>query len=182
MQYIKITLIFLFAIVALIGASIVGCFSFRNSAISMEEQVNTAFSDIDVHQKRRVDLLYNLADAVKSYNKHENEVIVELAKARGPKENANQQVNASAYIQAVAERYPELKANQNYRQYMTELALTENKIAAVRENYNQSVKEYKRYVRSFPASIFLSLTGYEIQNFDNLKYDAPVDAPRNLLQ
>lgn len=181
MQYLKITLICLFAIAALIGACVVGCFSYRNSAISMEEQVNTAFSDIDVYQKRRVDLLYNLADAVKSYNKHESEVIVELAKARGPKENSNQQVNASAYIQAVAERYPDLKANQNYRQYMTELALTENKIAAVRENYNQSVKEYKRYVRSFPAYIFLSFTGYEIQTFDYLKYDAPADAPRNLL-
>lgn len=181
LKYSKIALIFAFAITALIGATIIGCYSFRNSAISMEEQVNTAFSDIDVFQKRRVDLLYNLADAVKSYNRHESEVIVELAKARGPKENSNQQVNASAYIQAVAERYPELKANQNYRQYMTELALTENKIAAVRENYNQSVKEYRRYVRSFPASWFLGVTGYEIQSFNYLKYDAPADAPRDLL-
>jgi LemA protein len=181
MKYLKITLISLFAITAVIGWCIAGCFSYHNTAISMEEQVNTAFSDIDVYQKRRVDLLYNLADAVKSYNKHESEVIVELAKARGPKENSNQQVNASAYIQAVAERYPELKANQNYRQYMTELAMTENKIAAVRENYNQSVKEYKRYVRSFPASLFLSITGYEFHNFEYLKYNAPADAPRNLL-
>jgi LemA protein len=59
--------------------------------------------------------------------------------------------------------------------------MTENKIAAVRENYNQSVKEYKRYVRSFPASLFLSITGYEFQNFEYLKYNAPADAPRNLL-
>lgn len=159
LKYSKIALIFAFAITALIGATIIGCYSFRNTAISMEEQVNTAFSDIDVFQKRRVDLLYNLADAVKSYNRHESEVIVELAKARGPKENSS----------------------ENYRQYMTELALTENKIAAVRENYNQSVKEYRRYVRSFPASWFLGVTGYEIQSFDYLKYDAPVDAPRNLL-
>lgn len=181
MQHLKLVILCIFVLAALIGVCVVGCFSYRNTAISMEEQVNTAFSDIDVFQKRRVDLLYNLADAVKSYNKHESEVIVELAKARGPKENSNQQVNASAYIQAVAERYPELKANQNYRQYMTELAMTENKIAAVRENYNQSVKEYKRYVRAFPTTIFLSITGYEIQSFEYLKYNAPADAPRNLL-
>lgn len=177
----KIALISIFSILAVIGALFMGMMGIRNTAITMEEQVSTAKSDIDVFQKRRVDLLYNLADAVKSYNKHEAEVIIELAKARGPKEGGDKPVNASAYIQAVAENYPQLKADANYRQYMTELALTENKIAAVRENYNQSVKNYRRYVRSFPASLVLSVLGYEIQTYEYLKFDASADAPRNLL-
>lgn len=178
----KLALISIFSIIALVAAVFFGMMGCRNSAITMEEQVTTSLSDIDVFQKRRVDLLYNLADAVKSYNAHEASVIVELAKARGPKESDNSKpVNASAYIQAVAENYPQLKADANYRQYMTELALTENKIASVRENYNQSVKNYRRYVRSFPASLVLSILAYEIQDFKYLEFNASPDAPRNLL-
>lgn len=178
----KIALISIFSIIAVCVAVFLGMMGCRNTAVTMEEQVSTALSDIDVFQKRRVDLLYNLADAVKSYNAHEASVIVELAKARGPKEGDNSKpVNASAYIQAVAENYPQLKADANYRQYMTELALTENKIASVRENYNQSVKNYRRYVRSFPAGMVLSILGYEVQTYEYLKFDASPDAPRNLL-
>lgn len=85
-------------------------------------------------------------------------------------------------IAAVTYAYPELKSNENYKQLMTELSTTENMIAQYRENYNQSVTDYNRYVKKFPTRIFLDWTGYEIQKYKRLDYDAPEDAPSNLFE
>ena len=78
----------------------------------------------------------------------------------------------------MSEAYPELKSNENYKQLMNELSTTENLIASYRDNYNTQVKTYKRYVRSFPARNFLGMLGYDVQEYESLDYDAPVDAPR----
>ena len=83
-------------------------------------------------------------------------------------------------ITAVSEAYPELKSNENYKELMNELSITENLIAEYRSNFNKQVKEYNRYVRQFPARLFLNILGYETQTYDYLDYNAPVDAPQNL--
>ena len=85
-------------------------------------------------------------------------------------------------LAAVTYAYPELKSNANYKQYMNELATTENKIAQYRENYNQSVKQYNRYVKGFPARVFLEWTGYEKQEFQRLDYQTSPDAPQDLFE
>ena len=88
--------------------------------------------------------------------------------------------NVTTAITAVSEAYPELKSNENYKELMNELSITENLIAKYRSNYNKQVKEYKRYIRKFPTRVFLDILGYEIQNYAYLDYDAPVDASWNL--
>lgn len=151
--------------------------SFQNKAIALEEQVNTAQSDIKVQEKRRVDLVYNLVDCVKQYDKHEAETLQAIVDGRSSTGNIEDVTTA---ITAVSEAYPELKSNENYKTLMNELSMTENMIAEYRSNYNKQVKEYRRYVKGFPARTFLNMLGYEKQEFELLDYQAPETAPKNL--
>ncbi len=149
----------------------------QNRAFSLEEQVKTAKSDVAVQEKRRADLVYNLADCVRQYDNHEADTLAAIVEGRG---SAGDIENASTAIAAVSEAYPELKSDGNYRELMNELAVIENLIAQYRENYNKQVKGYNRHVRAFPNRQFLNLLGYEEKSFAYLEYDAPADAPRNL--
>ena len=149
----------------------------QNTAFSLEEQVNTAKSDINIQEKRRVDLVYNLADCVKQYDEHEATTLKAIVDGRGSSGDIE---NVTTAITAVSEAYPELKSNENYKELMNELSMTENLIAEHRSNYNKQVKEYNRYTRKFPTRFFLSILGYEAQNYTYLEYDAPVDAPQDL--
>lgn len=149
----------------------------RNKAIGLEEAIETSMSDIKVQEKRRIDLLPNLVDCVKQYDKHEAETLQAIVDGRGSTGDIE---NVTTAITAVAEAYPELKSNENYKQLMTELATTENMIAQYRESYNKQVGTYNRYVKGFPARLFLSWTGYEILDYQRLDYQAPADAPTNL--
>lgn len=167
-------------LVGVISVGVMGTFmvqGVQNNAISLEEQVNTATSDIKVQEKRRVDLVYNLVDTVKQYDKHEAETLKAVVEGRSSSGNIE---DVNTLISAVTEAYPELKSNENYKQLMTELSMTENLIAEYRSNYNKQVKEYNRYVRKFPNSSFLGLLGYEMQTYTYLDYNAPSDAPQNL--
>ena len=83
-------------------------------------------------------------------------------------------------ISAIAEAYPELKANENYKQLMNELAMTENQIANYRSNYNEQIRSYNKTIRSFPNNIILGILGYERIETEYTDYNAPVDAPQNL--
>lgn len=165
------------AIVAFILMIVFGVQSAQNRAISLEESVYTAQSDIKVQEKRRVDLVYNLADCVKQYDKHESATLIQLADSMSKGAEVN---DVQTSIAAVAYDYPELQSNQNYQQFMTELATTENLIAQYRENYNKSVTAYNRYVKKFPTRIFLDITGYENAGFERLNYDVSESAPQNL--
>lgn len=173
----KLPLIICSAIAATTLLGVFGVQSSQNKAISLEESVTTAESDINVQEKRRVDLVYNLADCVKQYDSHESETLTKLADNMS---NGNNVEDVNTAIAAVTYSYPELKSNENYKQLMNELSTTENMIAQYRENYNKSIDKYKRYIRKFPTRIFLDWTGYEVQNYEKLDYQAPVDAPRNL--
>lgn len=176
---IKLALIVVAAVVAIIVMSVFMVQSSQNKAIVLEEAVYTAESDINVQEKRRVDLVYNLVDCVKQYDKHESNTLTALADNMS---NGNNVENVSTAIAAVAYNYPELKSNENYKQLMNELSITENMIAQYRENYNQAINEYNRSVKKFPTRIFLDMTGYEIVDFERLDYQAPVDAPQSLFE
>lgn len=173
----KLPLIIGAGVIAVILLCVFGVQSAQNKAISLEEQVNTAQSDIKVQEKRRVYLVYNLADCVKQYDKHEAETLTAIAEGRGSTGDIE---NVTTAITAVSEAYPELKSNENYKQLMNELAMTENLIAEYRSNYNKQIKEYNRYVRKFPTRMFLDMLGYEVMDYQYLDYNAPVDAPQNL--
>ncbi len=173
----KVFVIVAAAIFAVILMGMFGVQGSQNKAINLEESIHTAQSDIKVQEKRRVDLVYNLADCVKQYDKHEAETLTAIVEGRGSTGDIE---NVTTAITAVSEAYPELKSNENYKQLMTELATTENLMAQYRENYNRQVGTYNRYVKGFPSRVYLGWCGYEKQDFRRLDYNAPVDAPQNL--
>ena len=160
-----------FAIILLIGGLFI---SSNNKAIFLEEQINAAQADINVAEKRRYDLVFNLVDAVQSYQDYEGETMESIVSARNSMEHGDVE-GAQMEITAVAEAYPELKANENYKQLMNELALTENQIAQYRNNYNEQVRSYNKMVRSFPNNIILNILGYEAIDTTYTDYDAPQD-------
>lgn len=151
---------------------------YQNKAINLEEQIKTAQADIEVQEKRRVDLVYNLVDTVKNYDKHEAETLKGIVEARGSKGMSLSEVTTA--LNVTIEAYPKLKANENYKTLMTELSVTENLIAEHRSNYNKQVRAYNRYVKKFPTRYFLNTLGYEPIEATYLEYNAPSDAPQNL--
>ena len=179
MKNTKITLIMIAIIITTI---LLGIFVFQgvqNKAISLEEQIYTAQSDIDIQQKRRADLIPNLVDCIKEYDKHEYQTLMDVVNARGA-DSDKSVTEIQTMINAVAEAYPELKSNENYKELMNELAATENLIANYRNNYNKWIKSYNQYVRKFPNKQILNVLGYEVMSYTYLKYNASADAPTNL--
>lgn len=179
MKYVKIILIIVAIIVAVALLSVFATQGVQNKAISYEEQISTAQSEIKVQEKRRADLIPNLVDCVKAYDAHEYKTLMDVVNARGTNSDASIH-EIQTMINAVAEAYPELKSNENYRELMNELATTENLIANYRSNYNSWVKQYNQYVRKFPDKQILSMLGYEVVNYEYLDYDVSEDAPTNL--
>lgn len=179
MKNLKVILISIVSVICIIILGIFAINGVQNKAINLEEQIKTASSDIKVQEKRRVDLVYNLADCVKQYDKHEAETLQAIVEGRSKDDNIE---NVNTLISAVTEAYPELKSNDNYKELMNELSVTENLIANYRSNYNTQVRAYNRYVRKFPNKQFLSMLGYEQVDYDYLNYDVSSDAPQNLFE
>jgi len=145
-----------------------------NSFVRLKNQVKNAWAQIDVQLKRRTDLIPNLVNVVKGYAKHEREVFENVTKARAEALNAkdqgdikkianaeNQLSGALKSLFAVAEAYPDLKANQNFLQLQEELTGTENKIAAARQYYNNMVLSYNNKRESFPSNIIAKIFNFE---------------------
>lgn len=177
----KIKLIILGIAIAII-LMIVGIFvGINNTAIHLEEQIKESKSSINIQEKRREDLIYNLVDTVESYNKYEQDTMTKIIEARQKASNG-QVEEAQVLISAIVEQYPELKSNENYKTLMTELSVTENIIAEHRNNYNIQVKQYNKHIRSFPNSAILNIMGYEKLDNTYLEYDTSEDAPRNLFK
>lgn len=175
----KKVLIIIGIVLSVILLGVIMIFSSNNRAIGYEEQVKTSKSDIQIQEKRRADLIVNLVDTIKNYDKFEKDTLNQVMEARNKATNGNVE-EAKIMINAVAEQYPELKSIENYKYLMTELSTTENLIAIQRESYNTRVKEYNRYVKKFPTHIFLNISGYEIQNYNYLEYTGLEDSPKNL--
>lgn len=150
-----------------------------NRAVTLEENVTSSKSNISKEEQRRVDLFNNLVDAVESGKKFEQETQTKIAEARSQANKGNVD-QAMLAIAAVAEAYPEIKSIELYKQTMTEFSVTENRLAGYREQYNNDVREYKRFTRGFFTRIGLAVTGYEVQDFQYLDYKVDNSEARNL--
>jgi LemA protein len=169
--------IFLGIIVALV----VWAISIYNGLVTLRNRFKNAFAQIDVQLKRRYDLIPNLVEIAKGYIKHERETLEAVIKARNSAQSAAQAAavapgNPAAMQQlgaaegaltgvlgrmfALAEAYPDLKANQNMLSLQEELSSTENKVAFARQAFNDSVMEYNTKRESFPDSIFAGMFGF----------------------
>lgn len=167
-----------FAVIVLFVAIFAGA---NNKAVSLEEQISSADSQVNVLEKRRMDLIFNLVDTVQAAADYEQETLTKLTEARALATSGNS-AGAAASLIAIAENYPELKANENYLKLMDELSITENGIAQARKNYNEQVKAYNKHIRSFPNSLFLGMMGYEPVEAIYTDFDVPEDAPSGLFK
>lgn len=159
--------IFIIALVVILFV----CIGIYNSLVSLRQQTANAWSQIDVQLKRRYDLIPNLVETVKGYMKFESETLEKVVQARNmalaaksvpEKAAAEQQVSMSLNgLFAVAEQYPDLKANENMLSLQDELKNTENKIAFSRQYYNDVVTTYNTKLETFPSSIFASSGGFK---------------------
>ncbi|WP_410507045.1 LemA family protein [Methanosarcina hadiensis] len=141
-----------------------------NDLIKQRNRVENAWAQIEVQLKRRHDLIPNLVETVKGYAKHEKDLFENVTKARAAvmsAHNVNETAEASNYLSstlkslfAVAENYPELKANQNFIQLQKDLMDTENKIAYSRQFYNDTVMKYNISIQTIPKNIVASLAGF----------------------
>lgn len=149
-----------------------------NALVTLKLRVDEAWSDITVQLKRRLDLIPNLVETVKGYAKHESGVFEEVTKARsnlmnakGVKETAaseNQFEGALKSLFAVAEAYPDLKANQNFAQLQQELVDTEDKIQASRRFYNGGVRDLNTKIQTFPSNLVAGMFGFKNRDFFEL--------------
>ena len=180
------------AVVVILGGWII---SQRNALIALDEDVNEAWSNIDTDLQRRNDLIPNLVATVKGYATHEEEVFTGIADARGRLAGATtmqEKAEADAALTtglgrllAIAENYPELKANEGFLRLQDELAGTENRIKVTRKRYNEDVKRFNRTIRQFPGSLFagnLPFVGLNLEQRDYFEppqgHEAVVIAPK----
>lgn len=143
--------------------------AYYNRFVRAGNRIDNAWSQIDVQLKRRTDLIPNLVETVKGYAKHEREVLENVTKARSalmtaktPQEAINADnvlTGALKSLFAVAESYPQLRANENFLQLQDELTHTENKISFSRQFFNDSVLSYNNAIQSFPGLVFAALYG-----------------------
>jgi LemA protein len=167
-----LALIILIAIVVLVGVLFIGAY---NRLVALRQNANEAFADIDVQLKQRQDLVPNLVETVKGYAAHERGTLDEVTQARAAAASAgNLEQRAQAEtaltgalgrLMAVAEAYPDLKANQNFLQLQGELADLENKIAAARRFFNNAVGEYNASIQRFPAVLIAGMAGFASRDF-----------------
>lgn len=180
MKNYKTLIISIAAIAAVILMIVFAVQGSGNKAIGYEESVETAKADVDTQLQRRYNVLTELAECVKQYDQHEYETLTAVIEARGSNISESEAEEVVAQINAVAEAYPELKSQENYKQFMTEIATTENLIAQYKQAYNASIKSYNRYVRKFPSRQFLSLIGYEVQQYEYYSTDKTDSEPISL--
>ena len=151
-----------------------GC-SLYNGLVDKNEGVDQAWSDINAMLQRRADLVPNLVSTVKGYAAHEKEVFESVAEARSKLAGAKTPAAAAdadaalsgalGRLLAIAEAYPELKANENFLRLQDELSGTENRIAVARKDYNAMVKDYNASIRRLPASLLAGPLGFEKKDY-----------------
>jgi len=168
-------------VLAVIVVLVLWAISVYNGLIAMRQRVNQAFADVDVQLRQRHDLVPNLVETVKGYAAHERGTLEEVVKARnaavaaqGPAQQAaaeNVLTGALRQLFALAEAYPDLKANANFQQLQAELTDLENKIAASRRFFNNSVQEYNTGIQRFPAALFAASFGFAQKDYFDLGDD-----------
>lgn len=170
------TIIIIAAIVAIVGY----CMSSYNTLVGQDEAVGTAWSNVENQYQRRVDLIPNLVNIVKGYASHEKETFEAVVSARAkatqttvdiddltPEKIAAYQKaqgelgSALGRLLAITENYPELKANENFKELQAQLEGTENRISTERHKFNEVAKTYNTSIRRFPKNIIASMFGFE---------------------
>lgn len=164
-----------FGIILFLGMVVVGGI---NGVISADENVNASWSQVQNQYQRRSDLIPNLVNTVKGYAAHENETLKEVVQARANATKTNINIDDAKQMQqymeaqqglssalsrlmVVVEKYPDLKANQNFLALQDQLEGTENRIAVARKDYIDTVNKFNKKVRTFPGMIWASLAGIE---------------------
>jgi LemA protein len=169
----------LWIILIVIGVFALVLIMMYNSLIRLKNRVDEAWSDIDVQLKRRYDLIPNLVETVKGYASHEKETFERVVQARnaamsaqsgagGAKEQAQAENALSSTLKsifALAESYPDLKANQNFLELQRELSDTENKIMASRRFYNGNVRDFNTKLQIFPTNIIGNMLGFKDREY-----------------
>lgn len=155
-----------------------------NGMVKMDEQVQNSWANVETQYQRRADLIPNLVSTVKGYAKHEQQTLEEVVKARSeatqlkvdaenltPEKLAAFQKaqsgvsSALGRLLAVAENYPDLKANQNFLELQSQLEGTENRITVARKDFNDTAKSYNQAIRQFPKNILAGLFGFEKKSY-----------------
>jgi len=146
-----------------------------NRLVNRKNQVDEAFSQIDVLLTKRADLIPNLVETVKGYAKHEKTVLENVAASRSSLINAqgaDEKFKASETLTgtlktlfAVAENYPDLKADRNFQDLQSQLSQVESEIAATRASYNQQVRDYNTLQETFPANLFAQTFGHSLRQY-----------------
>lgn len=162
-------------VLIVLAVIVVGIILTYNSLIQSRNRVDEASSDIDVQTKRRYDLIPNLIETVKGYAKHEKSVLENVTKARtaamgakGLEEKGKAENMLSGALKslfAVAENYPDLKANKNFEKLQDELTDTEDKIQASRRFYNGNVRDFNTKIQVFPTNLFAQMLGFKKYEF-----------------
>src|SRR5437762_12396012 len=157
------------AVLALVALPLTGCS--YNTFVSQDEAIKAQWAQVQNQLQRRNDLIPNLVETVKGYATHEEGVFKEIADSRSkllaaksPEEAiqaANQQTSALGRLLAVAENYPNLKANEQFNRLMDELSGTENRLATERMRYNERIQEYNTQRRRFPSNVTAKMFGFK---------------------
>ena len=159
-----------------------------NGLVRKKVAADGAWSDIDVQLKRRYNLIPNLVETVKGYASHERETLESVIKARqtaidvsgiaGQAQAENMLSGALRQLFALSERYPDLKANQNFMQLQEELASTENKIGFARQHYNRSAAQYNTAIGVFPANMIAGRFNFDKMEYFELEDTAQREVPK----
>jgi LemA protein len=167
----KFFLIVVIIIVVLVVIPLLYLKGAYNGLVSLDEEVKTAWAQVENQLQRRYDLIPNLVETVKGYAAHEQDLFVKVTEARSRVGGAgsvpdkiaanNSLSSALSRLLVVVERYPELKANTNFIRLQDELAGTENRIAVERRRYNETVRAYNTTIRHFPKNIIAGIFGFE---------------------
>ncbi|HLY37853.1 MAG TPA: LemA family protein [Candidatus Binatia bacterium] len=165
-----------------VAISLAGCG--YNRMVAMREQIEAAWAQVENQLQRRNDLIPNLVEVTRGYATHEREVFSRIADARarllagGTRDDkiaaANEMTGALGRLLAIAEQYPDLKANQQFARLSDELAGTENRIAVERMRYNDAVREYNAYIKSFPTALYAQSLGFKEEKY----FEAPAEAQK----
>lgn len=157
-------------IIAIVVVIVVALVALYNNLVKLRNMVDNAWAQIDVQLQRRIDLIPNLVETVKGYASHERGTFDEVTQARSAVMNATTPegkmeadgllTGALKSLFAVAEAYPDLKANLNFQQLQAELSNTEDKISYMRQSYNDTVLKYNNSIQTFPAVLVAGVMGF----------------------
>jgi LemA protein len=179
-----IWLIVVLAIVVVVALLLVALY---NRLVQQRNRVDNAWAQVEVQLKRRWDLIPNLVETVKGYAAHERETFQNVTEARTRAQQAGTPAEAAqaegilgaalGRLFAVAEAYPELQADENFRQLQTELSETENRVAVARQVYNDTVLTYNNTVQTFPGLVVAGPFGFAIREFFDVEDEAQRQPP-----